>query len=292
MYYSEQIEAYLRSELSAEERQIFEEMIRRDPLLKNELDLQNDIVQSIQNYRKNQLKARLNQIQVDSAYSPTNGYKAAGIALAGLLIVGSLGYLAYDRFLPEKQQSVSQLASDKSVKTDMQPDSIYENKEEDKTASPAVKDGRSVSKDFEVKKQEALTNKQTTLPQPNVKEPEISSNDESIEKKPENVTVPTGDLTPLPATKNAKGIQVSVINKDPKYQFHYSFSEGKLVLYGEFEQLYEILDFNSKEGKQVYLFYQENFFKLNENQAIAVPLVKVNNPQLIKKLKEAQQHNK
>ena len=291
MYYSEQIEAYLRNELSVEDKVIFEEMIRRDPLLKNELELQHDIVDVIRHYRKNQLKARLNQVPMDVATTGRSyGYKAAGVALAGLLLVGSLGWLAYDRFAPAHQPEP--VTPNKSQQTDM-PDSIFGNPSENKTvpATPEVKDQRTPSKDLAPKIQPAVKN--TNVPKPEVTVPEDGQNTENtLTKTQEDSRVPSGDITLSPVGKNPKSVQVSIISQDPKHQFHYNFSEGKLVLYGRFEQLYEILDFNSKAGKQVYLYYQQNFYRLNENQVSTAPLQKVNNPQLIQTLKEAREQNK
>ena len=95
-----------------------------------------------------------------------------------------------------------------------------------------------------------------------------------------------GDIAPV-ATKDNLGVKVSVNNATP-YKFHYSFADSKLYLYGDFSQLYEILDFNNKEGMQLYLFYQSNFYKINESQTNVAPLLKVNDPSNDQEIKRGQ----
>ncbi|EAY30725.1 hypothetical protein [Microscilla marina] len=64
-FYSDKIENYILGNLSESEKIAFEELIEQDPVLKNELDLQQETIQSMQDQRKAQLKHRLNNIQVE-----------------------------------------------------------------------------------------------------------------------------------------------------------------------------------------------------------------------------------
>jgi hypothetical protein len=64
-FYSDKIENYILGNLSESERIAFEELIEQDPVLQNELELQQETIQSLQDQRKAQLKERLNNIQVD-----------------------------------------------------------------------------------------------------------------------------------------------------------------------------------------------------------------------------------
>ncbi len=90
--YSEKIEAYLRNELSESERAEFEQLLQKDPLLQNELTLQQDIVASICTYRKNELKQRLNRIDVrDTGRGNLGAFTTGGLIVGGLAIVGMAG---------------------------------------------------------------------------------------------------------------------------------------------------------------------------------------------------------
>ena len=92
--YSEKLEAYLRNELSESEKAEFEQMLQQDPLLQNELILQQDIISSIRDYRKNELKQRLNRIDVSNTTKGNLGnFTMGGFILGGLAIVGIAGLL-------------------------------------------------------------------------------------------------------------------------------------------------------------------------------------------------------
>ena len=58
MHQSEQIEPYLRNELSLADKAIFEETISRDPLLKSEVQFQEAVINGIQEYRKKPIKGQ------------------------------------------------------------------------------------------------------------------------------------------------------------------------------------------------------------------------------------------
>ncbi|MDH5602959.1 MAG: hypothetical protein OEY51_03445, partial [Cyclobacteriaceae bacterium] len=61
---SDKILAYLENTLSQSERMKVEGEIKKDPNLKTELDFQSEIIQGIQQARKNELKALLNNVPV------------------------------------------------------------------------------------------------------------------------------------------------------------------------------------------------------------------------------------
>ncbi len=65
----EKIAAYVEGELSAEESAQFEQAMEANPELLREVGFQKDIVQGIQDFRKAELKARLDQLQVGSVSS-------------------------------------------------------------------------------------------------------------------------------------------------------------------------------------------------------------------------------
>jgi len=283
MYQSDQIESYLKNELSLSDKAIFEEMLRRDPLLQNEVHFQEAVIGGVQQYRKDQLKARLNNVSVDSASNISN-YKVATIALVGILSVGVGGWYVSDqanKTLKNTPQAINNIRIDHKK---------LENKNISKIETAPI--DNSIKS---IKKNPDLIQSSTVIPKHEVRKenlkPFITDTDtidkeENLEKH-DQTKLPTGDIAPV-ATKNNLGVKVS-INHSTQYKFHYSYTDSKLFLYGDFSQLYEILDFNTKEEKQLYLFYQNQFYKINENQSNVGPLIKVNNPQMIKKLNEAKE---
>ncbi len=71
---NELIEAYLTNKLPANATSSFEAELAKDPALQKEVDLQKDIINTLQNTRRAELKNRLSQIEVNAGlinYSKT-----------------------------------------------------------------------------------------------------------------------------------------------------------------------------------------------------------------------------
>src|SRR5690606_34168036 len=103
----EQIERYLEGNMSGEELQAFEKLLDKDPMLKSEFQLQEDIISAIKESRKAELKARLDNINV-GAYN--TGISGAKIILTGAITAAvGLGIYFYsqenvDENLPAQEQ--------------------------------------------------------------------------------------------------------------------------------------------------------------------------------------------
>jgi hypothetical protein len=88
-------------------------------------------------------------------------------------------------------------------------------------------------------------------------------------------------------TSSKSSIVVAIENTDKRYNFHYQFKDSKLHLYGAFEKnLYEIMEFFSDNKRTVFLFYKDSYYLLNEEDEKIKPLAPINDPTLIKKLKD------
>ena len=117
-----------------------------------------------------------------------------------------------------------------------------------------------------------------------------------VQKPDINVVNPSDELKetqePAPVTVQGRSeilpskLEVTTEPKDKKHAFHYQFSQGKLILFGPFdENLYEILEIHG-EGHAVFLFYKENYYLLDEKETRITPLAYIRDAQLLKKLKE------
>ena len=85
---------------------------------------------------------------------------------------------------------------------------------------------------------------------------------------------------------------VETDTENRRYTFHYQFKDGKVFLYGPFQKnLYEIMEFFSDDKRTVFLFYKDNFYKLEERNNGVRPLTTISDPALIKKLKEYRNTN-
>ena len=68
--YSKLVERYLEGEMSGQEAMEFEQLMNKDPMLAGEYNLQQDIVSGIKDYRKSELKLRLDNVDVTPSVFP------------------------------------------------------------------------------------------------------------------------------------------------------------------------------------------------------------------------------
>lgn len=117
--YSELIDAHLTGQLSPEESTQLMQLLEQDPSLKEEFNLQRDMVNAIREQRRMQLKSRLDNIELGtgSGYTlPSAGALklVAGAALLALLGGGS--WFAYQQLQPvhdaEQLETVSPIEPD------------------------------------------------------------------------------------------------------------------------------------------------------------------------------------
>jgi len=78
-----------------------------------------------------------------------------------------------------------------------------------------------------------------------------------------------------------------------KYNFHYSFDQGKLSLYGNFRAgPYEIVELNEEGNKNLYMFYDSVYYYIKKDQVKPKKFDRVSNKPLIRKLQIARQNIK
>ncbi len=85
---------YFQGKMDPAEQAEFEIQLHNDPLLQGEFELQRDIVNAIQESRKQEIKTRLDQIKV-GGLQPFNFLNvAASVTLASLVSIGSYLYFS------------------------------------------------------------------------------------------------------------------------------------------------------------------------------------------------------
>jgi hypothetical protein len=302
---SQMIEAYLRNELTPLERASFEQRISQDPLLQNELTLQSDIISSLQNYRKLELKQRLNQIDVSSATNPSNYLRNTGLfaALATFLGIGTYVYLHQRESTeagssvappinmeapapaPQEQPAPSSIANltdtahQSSTETTFEPissTSVTETRE----SSPSAKKAPSKSS---VIKAEPTGSKAIR--------PENGKAELQRERMPAPDRVPSSDSFKEEIKPLENGRINSVVGKKPNglnvtfddshYKFHYTSKGDHLELHGDFSRGYKRIKLND----QLYLYYEDNFYLIKPNQMELAPLEKITDEKLLDQLR-------
>jgi hypothetical protein len=282
--YSEQIEAYLRGELSPESASVLENEIANNPILRNELDLQKSIIETIRQNRKAELKTRLNNIDVQSGSQ--NWWKYAAVAS----LVTSFGAWMYFNTSPviktEQLEGVNKTEEKASSTSEASVDNnsvLASNKEvnSEKVGKKelAVKE---ISSNKDAKKDKKVKDQIPSLPTLNTPE-------EGGEYGPLNkdLDAPRHNLTSTPhLTGTVAGVEVV---KSKKHKFHYRYFDTKLFLYGNFDSnTYDILELNTSNGQSLYLKYENKYFSLEQNKTEISKLEQVSDADILKKLEEIQ----
>jgi hypothetical protein len=268
----ELIEKYLAGQLHGQEKEAFELQLQTNTSLKSDVGLQQQIIEGIKKARITELKAMLSQVPVTGImHTGISAIKIiTGAVTAGAIITGTIFY-----FKPGPKETATPVVENEvpavpDAKTE--PDPIDPN--DDKTSPPTSE----MTKEKELKKKPlALKNEKATRPKIEVVDPtnELAKEPthEPKHSKPQSVIV-------------TSRIGVDINSSSSKYSFHYQFIQGKLVLYGIFDNgLYEIIEVNG-DTHSIFLYYKDNYYLLNEKQSAITPLTIIKDEELVKKLKE------
>jgi len=277
----ELIDDYLTNRLTESEKVAFEQQVASDPSLKADVELQKNILEGIKSARVAELKSMLNNVPIGTPISSSfSALKiAAGIIGAGILI-GSIYYYYQPKGLtvgPNLSTSIQDsVQGNDSVESTEKlipvEEPANENNSQPVTTEPSNE--RATESKKEIKKPSAVNQPKLEVVDPT---DEMSSDD----NQSENVTSENSK-----SSVTLSHIQVETDSSSKKYNFHYQFSNGKLQLFGPFDNsLYEILEING-DSHAVFLFYRENYYLLDEKQSEITKLSLIKDSELIKKLKE------
>jgi hypothetical protein len=283
----ELLDDYLGNRLNADEKLAFEKSLEQDISLRKELDLQQRIVNGIRKARTAELKQMLNNVPVSSL--PQEGPSAIAkvatwVVVAGLVSTGVYFYFRGEEAVNKQQESTTQ--------TESAPDNINAI---DPNASAVPKSETPAITKSEAAKTDASENSE---PSPNDTPESIvpESSDPAIAPAARDVFDPSEEAKsndPITAIEGAKPSTSATPSIDVKtdagtrYDFHYQFTEDKLMLYGVFEKnLYEIMEFFSNNKRTMFLYYKDNYYLLNEENEKVKPLKPISDEALLKKLKD------
>lgn len=103
--YTDMFEAYWRGELSETEKNHLESLVEQDPALKTEFLLQKDIMDALQNYRKNEIKQRLAAIPI----GVTSSYLLYQVYLKNAFLgLGAAGAISWGAYQWNQSQTAAQ----------------------------------------------------------------------------------------------------------------------------------------------------------------------------------------
>ena len=284
---SQKIEAYFNNELSsADEQQLIKEL-ESNPELKQDFEFQQDIIEGLKSYRKEQLITRLNEVKIIS----TTQYLVVKV-ISSVAVVAVVGLGAYFFYYTNNNESrlLSEAAETSiSEPTVDDPQLLIEDVPEQEPDNEVQQDLVVENKEVEVKQ-----TPQPTVPKENIiseKTPEVTMPDivdpfatemteDNVE---EDLSVPANSTRTVLNLGSKLDVEIKMRRK---YNFHYQLIEQKLVLYGDFEdEPFEILEINKYNGGiDLYLYYKDNFYGVDQGSKKIEPLKEIVDPVLIQRL--------
>jgi hypothetical protein len=282
------LDDYLANRLNANERAAFEQKLISDPELQSEFNVQQQLIGGIQKARMAELKSMMNSIPVSTLHggSAMAGKIALWVSVVAIIGVGSY-FLLNDKSEPNlttspaAEQQKPEVAPDQNESTQAE---VQEQEDPMKPHedSPVVSDKQGATEQKPIGAPKPIRRKPGETSQA---DPQIKVYDPTEGEDNNSSTVPT-DGANLPSEARESEIAVEIA-LDKKYNFHYQFKGGKLFLYGPFQKnLYEILEFFGDEKRTIFLYYDNQYFLLKDNNERIKELVAVQNAELIKKLNE------
>ncbi len=282
----ELLDAYFNGEMNEAESLDFLNQVEDNNVLKQEFNFQKEIVEVIQSVRKAELKARLNNVVVGG--SAAEGFSVGKFAtLGGIIVIAGLSYLYFSNDTDMSVETVEPKAISESYEEYIPTEDIEDETEkvEELAVDPAMEEAIFEKEISEINDDQDEVS-QPIVTAPNIHKPEAVEPLE-ITNEDENEVIPGSGISSN-SIPTSSSIDIEIDDSRKKYSFHYQMKGGRLYLFGTFDKgLYEILEFNSVEGKILFLYYKEKYYGINKNQNDITALQEVTESSLLAKLKEA-----
>jgi hypothetical protein len=282
----ELLDEYLTNRLKGNTKAEFEEKLRTDPDLQSELGFQQQIAAGLRKARAAELKTLLKNIPVSATMSQGSNYlKWTGAATVIALGVGIFLYLY------KSENTTVSPAADKQEKVIAPLNSKTEPLLDSASVAKPIPEAITKSEVVISPKEKTTT---TDSAKPQVAEPKkLEVFDPSSETEADVNTKAPPVAEPVDVSSVAGGHTVLVDNNNRKYKFHYQLHGDTLTLFGDFEKnLYTIMEFNSDDKERVvFMYYKNGYYLLNQSPGQVIRLVPVNDPALLKRLREQRTTN-
>ena len=280
----ERIEAYFDNQLSTTEEESLLRDIESDSSLKTEFEFQQDIVEGIQAYRKEQLIARLNNVKVASTGTSTLTKVIGTMGVAAIITGGLFWYFDSDKAVQIPVGKIEVVSKSSPVKgNDLETIPAEQNGENivaEKAESSSANDNSTDSNMPASKSTESTT--------PDVQVPDMVEPDsEGISAVDDDSRAPESLSTQSVAVSSSGDVEIKL---DKKYNFHYQVLNGDLTLYGEFnDSKFEVIELKTNLGIKLYLYYNNRYFELKNDSEKIRPLVPVESKEIITELDKRRQ---
>ena len=287
---NERIEAYFNNELPEADRQQLMQDINSDASLKSEFQFQESVIDGIKDFRKQELLARLDNIQVASA-GQSILLKTIGVAgIATAITIGSYMWINSAEDQPVIQEEVSKTeqlvtqpeVTQEEVVNELEPNNIVT---EEKVDEDVQSDEKLVAAPVETESAVVKTDEENSAVVPDVVIPDVQEPESgSSLDVDEDLSAPEAMASSTIRLRSSTDVEVKL---SKKYNFHYQVKNGGLTLFGNFnDSAFEVIELKTNQGINSYLYFEDHFYSLASNSEEIKSLMVIENKQLIKELEK------
>ena len=283
--YSKLVERYLEGEMSGSEALEFEQLMTKDPILASEYNFQNEIVSGIKDYRKAELKMRLDNVDVTPGLFESLVSNTAAQLTGGVILTGAIGFGAF--LYMNSSESIETIDLDILAKESRLGNSEFIDSKIEEIPLLKLKEFNTSNRSEEINtltvedEVSETAGAEPLIITPNIVSPTLADSGDSEEILP----VVEG-IEGVVRNANAKDEQIEIESSlTSKQFFQYKFYNNKLFLFGDFKGIpYEILEINGTAGKKIFLYHNNVFYRIHDNVTKTSRLRKVNDQKLIDEL--------
>lgn len=265
----EKIDLYHSGRMNHKEAKLFEEELAGDPSLQAESNFQSEIITGLKDYRKAQLKADLNAIDVSPRWfehiqQPTFLKSMGGVALVTLVGVGI--YLVTEPELANSENQRVVIDAPNESKVDLNWKIVPAITSAEQMVSKIDHTLDTVKKSAESAKEIPPESEAVDINKIKTKPFSLTFNAPEANDIKDDEALKTSSLDNLPKKSDsdlATGSMTVDHENTKTLKIKYKYYDGKLFLSGDFDKApYEILEINSANGRRIYVKYLEKFYRV------------------------------
>ena len=264
----DKIDQYHSGRMDSNEFDSFEKELASDPSLQAESDFQLDIINGLKEFRKTELKTRLNAVDIAPNWFEFVQQSTLLKSFGGVAVATLVGTGVYFMAIPDDAGIEKQIVIDA-------PEEVVN--QFSWSIKPAILAKASESEDIQIhsasvmnsKKgiSESTDNETVALVELNGKEENLSLDFDAptADEVKDEEALEISNLEVLPKSSTAEEVDPIDVNHEltSSLNIKYKYYDGKLFLSGDFDRApYEILEINSANGRRIYVKYLDKYYKV------------------------------
>lgn len=278
----EKIDDFHAGRMTPEESSSFQNELARDPSLIAESDFQGEIVNGLKEYRKSQLKERLDAVELAPTWFEFTQQSALLKSFGGVVVATMIGAGVY---LSAEEENETAILAPIVINAPLEKGESFN--WIIKPAEPAREIENTSLKTKTLEVVEAVENSDF-LVEGSKKDFVLSFEAPNVGKIEDEEALQTSSLEELPANQSIEA-NVAAIDVDSEniksLDVRYKYYDGKLFLSGDFDRApYEILEINSASGRRIYVKYLNKYYRVETTDRLRV-LPEVKDQAVIEELK-------